>query len=457
MSEVINTKEKVLVEYALADRVTLSKCIRILKPSYFDKPLDRVVDFVVKYFHEYHSSPNVDVIEAETGIELKQRSVEPHEIEYLLKEIEDHCKDAAMVEAVLKAADMIEGDAKKGIPDLMREALLVQIDDSIGTSLFDDPETRISTMDQAVDERPIGIPKFDEMIGNIRRGELGIVYAVSSGGKSVFLGNAASLLAKQGLDVSIISMELNENLYSKRLDTVLTGFDITHHADYSSDIANALTSLKGTMGDITTKKLRARSTVSDIRSYLTEYHLAKGKYPDVLLVDYLAMMGSNNPNIKGSGVHEVQEDIAIALRDLVDEFDMYGITAGQVNREGQGIIDVGPQHCSGSIAVINTVDWAVSLTASEEDIDNNQVSCGQLKIRNSTKTSERIILYRCPKTLRMNDQPFTGKNMVTPVKTAKKQQAKPKQNQQTKEAQKALTTSTGKDKLNAAMKLTKRG
>lgn len=447
MPEVINTKEKILIEYALADRVTLSKCIKILKPSYFDKPLDRVVEFVVKYFHEFHSAPHVDVIEAETGIELKNRDVEPHEIEYLLKEIEDHCKDAAMVEAVLKAADMIEGDAKKGIPDIMREALMVQIDNSIGTSLFDDPEARIEMMDQAIDERQLGIPKFDDMIGNVRRGELGIIYAVSSGGKSVFLGNVAYLMAKQGLDVSIITMELNENLYSKRLDTVLTGFDIAHHANHSSDIANALGSLSGSMGDITTKKMRARSTVSDIRSYLTEYHLVHGKYPDVLLVDYLALMGSNNPNVRGSGVHEVQEDIAVALRDLVNEFDMYGVTAGQVNREGQGIIDVGPQHCSGSIAVINTVDWAVSLTASEEDIDNNQVSCGQLKIRNATKTAERIILYRCPKTLRISDQPFTGKNMVSPLKT---------KGPSKKTQQQALTNSTGKDKLANALKLTQR-
>lgn len=452
MSDILDAKQKLLLEYIITDRVILAKCVRILDPAYFERPLNRVVSFINEYFTKYHSCPSVDAINAETGIQLKEQDIEPHQYEYALEEIEKFCQDAAMTAAVLKSADLIGTDDQSSIPDLMRDALRISIDNSIGTSVFDDPFTRISTMADIVDERPIGIPSLDELVGNIRRGELGVVYAVSSGGKSVMLGNFANLLALQMLDVCIVSLELNEELYSKRLDTILTEFDIQHHADKAQEIANSLGAMKGTMGDITTKKMRSKSTVSDVRNYLTEYHLVKGKYPDVLIVDYLGLMRSTRKDLNKA---DEQEDIAIGLRDLADEFQMYGFTAGQINREGQDVIKVGPQHVAGGISVINSSDWAIAMTATEEDLDNNQVQVGQLKMRNNTKTAKQITLYRCPKTLKFSDEPFSGKKIgSTPMKTppignkAKPQTSKPKASE--------VSSSKGKDKLRKAMSIGKR-
>lgn len=430
----IDPKEKLLLEYLIANRESMARCISITKSEYFEEPLDRVAQFIVDYFTEYHGCPSVKLIHAETGIKLDEHVLEDHEQSYFLKEYEDHCRKAAMTNAILKSAEMLNNDKEEEIQDLVREALMIKIDKSIGSSLFDDPVTRIQSMQESVDERPIGIPQIDDMVGNVRRGELGIIYAVSAGGKSVTLANIAYLMSKQNLDVAVISLELNEQLYSKRLDCITTECDIRSHFENAETVAEKLKEIESDMGDITVKKMRAKSTSNDIRAYLTEYHLVKGKYPDVLIIDYLALMGTSRTYHNKFDEHE---DITISVRDIMDEFHMYGFGAGQINREGQDVMKVGPQHVSGGISAIQSSDWAIALTASEEDIENDQFSVSQLKIRNTGKTVGGKILYRDPNTLRIHSSPVKGKKLTSPVKSKGEN----------------INNSKGKKKLSEALKL----
>lgn len=411
--ELIDPKEKLLLEYLVANTKSLARCVSITKGEYFDTPLEHVANFVISYFKDYHGCPNVDQIYAETGVKLEQRELEEHEESYFLQEYESHCRQKAMTNAILSSVDLIQEGKEDHIQELVREALLVRIDNSLGSSLFDDPLSRINNMQQAVDQRKTGIKAVDLLIGDIRRGELGVFYAVSSGGKSIMLANIAYLLAEQELDVVVVSLELNENLYNKRLDCITTDNSISTHEEDANTIANKLEEMKTTMGDITTKKMRAKSTPSDIRAYLTEYHLVKGKYPDVLIVDYLALMGTNS---KYSNKFDEHEEIAVGVRDLADEFQMYAFSANQINREGQDVVRVGPQHVSGGISVIMASDWALAMTATESDIENNQIVLSQLKIRNAAKTPSPLTIFRNPHTLRITDDPLTGKKFKTPVK-----------------------------------------
>ena len=426
--DVLDKKQKLLIEFMIADRDVLVKCIKIIKPSYFEAPLDRVVETIVEYFNKYHSTPSVDIIDAETGIKLKEQSIDKSEIEYLLEEIEQHCQDAAMTEAILLSVDLLKEDKKHQIPDLVRKALMVQLDNSVGLDLFEDPETRIINTDADSDNRPIGIPELDKLIGDIRRGELGMFFAETSGGKSVMLANAAVLLAEQKLDVAIISLELSDVLYSKRLDSILTETDIAFHKQKATDIADILKNKKDSYGKIITKRMPAnRTTVSHIRSYLMEYHLLYGKYPDVLVVDYLKLLGVDNYT-RNMGTFEMDESKAIDLRELAAEFSMYVLSAGQLNRDGYGVTDIGPQHIAGGISVANTIDWGIAMYATEEDIDNNQVQLRQLKMRSNAKTKKPITLYRCPRTLRFSDTPFSAQisnSLATPKTKVPQKQVPP--------------------------------
>lgn len=406
-TEVIDKKEKLLCEYLICDVAAFAKCIRITKPSYFDAPLDRVVGYVIKHYDSHHKIPSTRIIEAETGVKLDSQTMEDES--YFLEEYEKFCREQAMIEAVNQSVDHIRDGTIEEITDLVRKALLIRMDNNVGTNLFDDPEARIEGMDVSVEEISCGIPAIDRLVGNIRRGELGMFFAETGGGKSVMLGNIGRNLSALGLDVFIVTLELNEALYSKRLDTIFSGVDISKHKENAPTISNALKRLRVNdgYGNVVTKKMPFRTTASSIRGAVVEYTLMYGKSPDVLIVDYLGLMGV--PGNANRGKFEEDEEKVFELREILADYGMYGFSAGQLNRDGYAVTDIRPNHIAGGISVINACDWGVGLVATEEDINNSQVQGVQMKIRNGAKTRQPVTLYRCETTLRINDTPFGGK------------------------------------------------
>lgn len=407
----IDKKQLLLIERIVSNRELFVKCIRIMEPQYFDEPLDRVVEFVKEYFNEYSNIAKNDVIEAETGVELKVMPVEDVEdIDYVCNEIEKFCQEQAMMLAVLEGADRInEGDITS-VQDLVRDALRVKLDSSLGTDLFEDPEERISMMDEMKDHRKIGIDSIDEKIGHIGRGELGVVCAPSGGGKSLMLANIGYYLARQGLNVLNISLELDEGLYSKRLDTIATNFDINQHRESAADIAEALGKLSGNMGSIVTKRMPNGTTASQINAFVMEYYIQRGYYPDVLNVDYLAGMGVDGmKSLANANKFDTDKIKSEALREIADEHMLYAFTAAQINREGQDVYSgVGPQHIQGGISLIQTSDWTIAMVANQEDIDNNQFKTVEMKLRNAAITGKMHTGYKNPKTLRISNQAGTS-------------------------------------------------
>lgn len=416
--DLIDPKEKLLMEYMLSDKDVFIKSLRILSPDFFEKPLDRVAETIIEYFNNHFGVPPVKVIEAETGVLLEERTMEEDERSYFLEEFEAHCRQQAMTNAILESVDLIQEGDLTSVENKVRNALMIRLDDSIGTSLMENVVERIEATDIENDKRYTGITAYDETVGPVNRGEFHIVYAVSSGGKSVMLANIGYYMALQGLDVCVISLELNESLYSKRLDSIITDTSIEKHRGVASDILESYKVLQESgMGEIVTKKMKYKTRPSEIRAYLMEYRLKKGKFPDVLIVDYMHIMGPDDK--KASGKHEEHEDIAFSLRDIMTDIDAYGFSAGQINREGQDVLKVNPSHVAGGISVVSASDSSVALVASEEDIDNNQMQLIQLKVRNFKKSTQPLTLYRNPHTLRITSSPMTGKKLTTPVKTSK--------------------------------------
>ena len=438
--EVLDKKQKLMIEYLVSTPEVFTKCYSITKPIYFDSPLDRVIEFILEYFTKHGGLPNLDVIDAEVGVLLKERTLDlKSDMDYFLEEYESFCRDSAMAKAILEGVDLVNEGRSHEVEALVREAMLVKLDKHIGISLFHDPETRIRLMDERVINYSTGIKSVDLMIGYVRKGEFHMVYAPSSGGKSLVLANNAIAFAKQGLTVSIVSLELNEDLYAKRMDSMVSGEDISHHKDLAKVIADKMAKEKEEMADILIKSMPQGTTPSQLRAYLLEYSLENGGYPDVFIVDYLGIMGVDLT--KSDNKFDKDDEKSQQLRRMAQEFDMITMSAGQINREGTDVLSVNAGHVAGGISVINNSDSSIALVASEEDIENNQVQVKQLKIRNANKSSKPVILYRCPKTLRFSDSPN--------VKTTNL--AKPSYIKKSADKEESPKSSNGKDKLKKAL------
>lgn len=462
MSEENQTnKERILVEYLLGDRESFITAYGVLKDSYFEPPLNRVVKFTLDFFNEYRNLPNLDIIEAETGVALKGRSVNKDERQWVIDEVEHHCASSAMIDAVIKASELVADGKNEMIQDIIREALSVKIDKTLGTDLFEDPEIRIELADADKDRRRIGIDAVDDMIDGVIRGGLYLYAAATSVGKSVMLANTATCLSKQKLDSLIVSVEMDEASYSRRMDSIVTGLPIK--GAETADIVASLAQHKDGYGRITTKRVGGRFSVNDLRILLQEYNTRYGKYPDVLLLDYLDIF-ANGANTTGMSKFDWDEYKTHAIRDLMQEFNMYGFTAAQLNRDGYGLEDVGPQHIQGGISKTQGVDAAIAMTMSEEDIENDQIQLRGIKVRDAAKTAGAKTVYRCPRTLRITDNPSAAGSSYAPKSTASplKSKVAPKKEKTIPDRSKSSTDTPpkaeeaalkGKNKLRAALKM----
>ena len=441
----IDKKQKLMIEFLLADIGIFAKALKVMKSDYFDKPLDRVVEFVNAYYHKNKGIPSADIIEAETGVELIEREVDYDQIQYTLSEIEKFCQESAMSKAILDSVDYINGGKLDAVYDAVRKALMVKIDDSIGIELFDHASERIQNTDAHVDERGFGIDALDQLLNGIRRREVGVVYGGTGTGKSIMLGNFAWRLSKQKLHGVVISLELKDFLYAKRMDCIFSGTDIGEHKENADFVQQFYDDNKTEMGSVVVKFMKTRSNAADIRTFLMEYELRYKRKPDYICVDYLALMGLVEGNMMNMNKFDSDEIKIFDLQSIAEDYDAYVFTAGQLNREGGDVIDLGPKHVAGGLSAVNGSDWSIGMVATDEDLDNNQFQLKQLKIRNGARTKKPIIMYRDPATMRINDKPFGGKSPIT----ERKKTFKVDKDQVDVESGKKLSA---REKLNKALK-----
>ena len=63
-------KQKLLLEYMLADESVFLRCKNILKPSYFDTDLLPIASYILVHSNKYNAMPTVSQIKAETGTKV---------------------------------------------------------------------------------------------------------------------------------------------------------------------------------------------------------------------------------------------------------------------------------------------------------------------------------------------------------------------------------------------------
>jgi Straboviridae DNA replication helicase len=408
--DILEEKEKLLIEFFTSKKELFIKVSGIIKPEYFTTPLDGVVEFIMSYFFKYHNPPSFDVIKAETGIKLIERHVLEHEMDYVIEEIELHCKNQAMRLAILKSVDHLEKSDYGAIEQKVREALLVSIDKDMGLNLFNNPKTTLLQMQEKIDSRSIGWPSMDMVTDNIKRGEIFIFAGTSGAGKSLTMINIANNLAKDGLNCLYISLELSEELNAKRLYSMISDIPPKEIFDNIDGVAESLKQNSENYGSFYIKKMPVDSTSNDIRSYLLEYEIQFRHKPDVICVDYLDIMKPNT-KIDGGGVFDKDKAITEQLREIFVDFNVYGFSLSQLNRESVDTSFKSQSHIAGGISKANTADVVVAISRTQEQIDKDEIEYQFLKLRNAGLVTYPVTLFLNPKNLMITDRTSTKRLM----------------------------------------------
>lgn len=398
-------EQKLFLDYVFSNRELFVTVCDIIQPEYFEPPYSSAVAFVKNYFFEHKQLPTLDFINARFKTFHEKSEVRLDEFEYITQTLETHCKLSAVRQAFEVSLEDFEKGNLGNIKKRFEDALLVSIQKELGTSQFADPRTRLIQMQENIDSRPIGIKPLDEMLEGVRRGEVVIFAAGSAGGKSITLANVGERMGRQKLDVLYITLELKEELTSKRMDSIITGIEAKAIFENIETVVNALKSVEQDYGHIDHKKFPSGATVNDFKAYIAEYHLRRGKYPDVVCLDYLDLMKPVDTSGK-DGKFDMDKAITEEYRDFIGDINAYGFTASQLNRDSVGVEKITHAHIAGGLSKINTADAVVAIVApTEEEEDTGIRVFQQLKIRNGERHPRPVTLYLNPKNLRLEETP----------------------------------------------------
>ena len=320
----------------------------------------------------------------------------------LVAETEKWCKDKAVMLAVMKAIEIIDGKEqvlKEGmIPDILQEALNITFDTTVGHDYFEDVEDRIAFYKKVEAKIPFDLEMFNKITnGGVTRKTLNVVMASTGAGKSLFMCHLASAAVADGKNVLYITLEMSEYKIAERIDANLLNIDIQNlkNQDDSGFIAKVNSVKSKTVGQLIVKEYPTASAhAGHFRALLTELKMKKGFTPDVIFIDYLNICTSSRlaGNTAGTNSYGFIKSIAEELRGLAVEFNVPIWSATQTNREGFGNTDVDLTNTSESIGLSATVDLQIALVVTDELKEMDQILVKQLKNRYNDLNPSKFVI-----------------------------------------------------------------
>lgn len=375
----------------------------LIKAEYFEFPIhQKIFQSLCTYHNKYNELPKDDILLEECKKLAKNESQDDfndeilninnikdltENYEYYLDLIESFAKKEAMKNAIEESIGLLKTDRLDEIESKVRKALSISRVVDLGCNYFEDSTERWRrVLEQGMNEFRTLFPSLDkELDGGTARGEMGMVIAPAGRGKSLYLSNQGKVSLLQGKKVLYASFEMGVNKIAQRFDSLLT---LIPQNKLKSDVLNISSRLKIFKDNFIGCNLRIKQfspvvhNVNTIKAYLSQLKNYEGFVPDVIIIDYLELVGPTHTNVMP---HQIQELISREIYSLGKEENVAIWTATQSNRKGAEaniITDVELADCYGKI---RPPDLVFSLNQDEEEYDSGKMRCYIIKARNAKR------------------------------------------------------------------------
>ena len=175
-----------------------------------------------------------------------------------------------------------------------------------------------------------GVANVDALIGGFFGGELTVIGARPSVGKSAFGANIAVEAAKKGFKVAIVSREMTDIQFGQRMisrEANIDGMKL-RRADLTNEDWYSISGVVGPLSQLPIKFMFTVRTVEDLRRECQR--MVEKNELDMLVVDYLQLMRTAK-NFKEE--HLRVGYISKMLKDMATDFNIPVIALAQVNRD----------------------------------------------------------------------------------------------------------------------------
>jgi replicative DNA helicase len=382
----LNLFESIIAYHALFNAEYLASIIDFLKPDLFNRAETKAAIFpIVEYFNEHNEIPTITEIKVRlqnsTDRELFAKLLREFQtidktfnLKELLTNTEQFLKERSLVSFLSKTATQL---AKEGSVDYegayaeLESAVTMSLIDDVGLEYFKDFDKHLEYLDKKESRLSTGWKWLDEKLGGglLEEGRsLYVFCGTTNVGKSIFLGNIANNIVKQGKCAVIITLEMPEQIYAKRISSQLTRIPINTLAEQKEH-------LRSWMNNYTSNNLDSKLFIKEfppssisanhIRAYLTKL-VRKGVKIDAIIIDYLNLMIPCRGSGDGNSYEKIKK-IAEETRALSYVFNAPVISATQLNRSAYDQANPGLETTGESMGLPMTADAQFGIWCTDED------------------------------------------------------------------------------------------
>ena len=378
--------ESIIAYHALFNPEYLGGIIDHIKPELFYRAETRAAIVpIVSYFSEHNTIPSV------TEIKVRLKEATERELfakllkefthldkEFNLKELlhntEQFLKERTLISFLNKTATQLAKEGNVNYDEAYAEveqAIGLSLIDDVGLEYFKDFEKHLEYLDKKENRLSTGWPWLDEKLGGglLAEGKgLYVFCGVTNVGKSIFLGNIANNIVKQNKCAVIITLEMPEQIYAKRISSQMSRIPINTLADQKE-------SLRGWVKDYAENHLDSKLFIKEfppssisanhIRSYLTKL-VRKGIKIDAIIIDYLNLMIPCRGSGDGNSYEKIKK-IAEECRALSYIFNAPIVSATQLNRSAYDQSNPGLETTGESMGLPMTADAQFGIWCTDED------------------------------------------------------------------------------------------
>lgn len=385
--------ENVIACQALTNSYYTSLVLEHLEPENFKQPGNRLIISIIKDFYlKRRALPTITEIKTylkkeedtklikDTLTSYKQIDLNGN-IDELIQNTETFFKEKTVYNTVLKIVDDFTNDkADYGkFLQMFEKACNIKLVNEIGLDFYGEYDKILKELGTDSEVIPTGWNFIDEKIGGglAKKGRaLYLFLGPTNVGKSIFLGNVASNMAAKDITTVLISLEMPEMMYAKRISSHVSKIPI-------NGIRDQIGALEGYFKEVSEQRRRKliikefppkSVTIGGIKAYL-ESLIKNGIKPEVLVIDYLGLLKASS----GDNSYEQGKSTAEDLRALSYFFNIPIVSAIQTNREGMDNPSL--DTVSESLGVAFTADVVWSIHQEEGDQDLGIIKVGGIKNR----------------------------------------------------------------------------
>jgi replicative DNA helicase len=393
----LNYFEKVIMYNALFDQSYLETILDHVNASYFyDKKIRDVFNLLKVFYLEHKTVPNHTELKSHLITQEQKENFKELVLSFqtidknynkdlLLKNTEKFLKEKAVLHTVTETSiDVSSG--KIDSPKILKkfeDACGISLTTNIGFDYLEEIDKHCKDLGEVFNTISSGWKWLDKHIGGGFMSEgraLYVFFGITNVGKSIFLGNLATNILNQNKTVVLISLEMPEQIYAKRISAKLTKIPFDDLRLQIDPLKNHLNQykVKNKNSKLVIKEFPPQSvTVLQLKSYLNKLK-QKGIKPDAIIIDYINLIA---PPTAGLSSYEAIKRITEGIRALSYEFGCPIISATQANRAAVDMIQPDMGKTSESMGLAHTVDVMMSIWTEEGDSDLGIIHMGIEKNR----------------------------------------------------------------------------